>query len=258
MAYVIEGLAASAIQLAMYIRLHRDIGQWRFDQRLAVTLLKQSWPLILSSFAIMVYVKIDQIMLGKMQGMEVTGVYAAAARISEIWYFIPTILASSLFPAIIRSKALGERVYHQRLQRYYDVNAGLAYGLIMSLSFGAPSIVRILYGQEYQGAETIVIIHIWASLFVFLGVARGQWLVAEGLLRFSLLATMLGALSNIALNLVCIPLFAGIGAAIATVISYALSGWISSFVSQQTYQNGLLQLQAIVFPVRWFAELFHR
>ena len=54
-------------------------------------LLVESWPLLLSGISIMVYMKIDQIMLGQILGDESVGIYSAALRISEIWYFIPMI-----------------------------------------------------------------------------------------------------------------------------------------------------------------------
>lgn len=52
-------------------------------------LIKDAWPLMLSGMAIAIYMKIDQIMLGQMVGEEAVGVYSAAVRISEVWYFIP-------------------------------------------------------------------------------------------------------------------------------------------------------------------------
>jgi PST family polysaccharide transporter len=88
------------------------------------TLLKDSWPLILSGFAIMVYMKIDQIMIGEMLGEKAVGQYAAAARISEAWYFIPMVISGSLFPAIIKAKEQSEKLYYERLQKLYDLRVG--------------------------------------------------------------------------------------------------------------------------------------
>ena len=65
----------------------------------AQILLKDSWALLLSSIAVVVYMKIDQIMLGQMVGDEAVGIYSAAVRVSEVWYFIPTTIVASVFPA---------------------------------------------------------------------------------------------------------------------------------------------------------------
>jgi O-antigen/teichoic acid export membrane protein len=117
----------------------------------------------------------------------------------------------------------------------------------------APYIIAGLYGDAYKGAETILAIHIWSSIFVFLGVARGKYLVTEGLLKFSLLATSLGAIMNIVLNIFLIPKYHGVGAAMATVISYFTSAFLSSFFYRPLVQTGIMQTKALLAPIRYLA-----
>ena len=102
---------------------------------MAISLVKESWPLIFAGLAIAVYMKIDQIMLGEMIGKKAVGTYAAAVRLSEIWYFIPMAIASSVFPSIVKSKQLDEQIYKKRMQKFYDLNAILAYGLSVPFFF---------------------------------------------------------------------------------------------------------------------------
>ena len=77
----------------------------------ATVLLKESWPLILSGLVISVYMKIDQVMIKHLIDDNAVGIYAAAVKVSEIWYFIPVVIASSLFPAIINSRKINEVLY---------------------------------------------------------------------------------------------------------------------------------------------------
>ena len=95
-----------------------NIQNLKFNKSTAVALLKDSWPLILSGVVISIYMKIDQVMIQEMMGSEAVGQYAAAVRISEAWYFIPMVVASSLFPAIINAKKHSEEQYYARLQKY--------------------------------------------------------------------------------------------------------------------------------------------
>jgi len=88
-------------------------------------------------------------------------------------------------------------------------------------------------------------------LFVFLGVARGQYLVNEGLIKFSFFTTAVGAILNVSLNFILIPLYEGVGAAIATVVSYGVSSYLSSFVYPRLFETGLMQSKAIVSPIRY-------
>jgi O-antigen/teichoic acid export membrane protein len=68
---------------------------------------------LLSGIAIMIYMKIDQIMLGQMVGDEAVGIYSAAVRISEVWYFVPIAIVASVFPAILEAKKRSETQYYQ-------------------------------------------------------------------------------------------------------------------------------------------------
>jgi len=88
-------------------------------------------------------------------------------------------------------------------------------------------------------------------LFVFLGVARGQYLINEGLVRFSFFTTALGAIVNVGLNIILIPQYEGVGAAIATVISQGASAYLSSFVYPRLFETGLMQSKALIAPARY-------
>ena len=125
----------------------------------------------------------------------------------------------------------------------------MAYGLSLPLALAAPWLVRLAYGAVFAPAGTVLAVHIWASVFVFLGVARGQYLVNEGLTRFYLTATGAGALLNVGLNLLLIPRAGPVGAAWATVISYAVSAWVSSYWHPQVRAVAARQTQALLLPI---------
>jgi len=81
-----------------------SIFSWHFDLDMAKSLLKSSWPLIFSGIFIGIYMKIDQVMLKEMVDTQAVGLYAAAVKLSEAWYFVPTVIMSSFYPAIIEGK----------------------------------------------------------------------------------------------------------------------------------------------------------
>ena len=93
-------------------------------------------------------------------------------------------------------------------------------------------------------------IHIWASIFIFWGQILSKWLVNERLLVFSPIRHGVGAVINITLNLFLIPVYGGIGAAIATVISYAVASYLACFLYPKTRIAGKMMTLAIIFPIR--------
>lgn len=227
------------------LRFPLSAARWRTMKALA----GEAWPLMFASLAIFIYIRIDEIMLRQMAGPSEVGIYAAAAKLSELWYFIPMALASSVLPALVRSREQGAEVYRARLQQYYDVSALAAYTLSIPIALAAPWLVRITYGEAFAAAGPILAVHIWSSIFVFIGVARGQWLVNERLQGFYLGATCAGATVNILLNLLCIPRWGGLGAAYATVISYALASWIASYFHPAVRATGAMQTRALLVPL---------
>ncbi|MEB3193115.1 MAG: flippase [Snowella sp.] len=246
----VDGLMKSLGMIAMYCQEKRSLLAWKFNFRIAKELLEDSWPLILSSVMVTIYVKIDQVMLGTMATQKDVGIYAAAIRFSEIWYFIPVIICSSVFPTILKAKSQDQNFYYQRLQQLYDILMWLSLLIGLVVCLVAYPLIHWLLGDDYKQSAEILIIHIWALPFVFLGVGRNQWLVAENLTQFGFITTTLGAISNIVLNMFLIPISQGVGAAIATVISYAIAGYASCLFYRPAHPILWMLTKSLVIPFR--------
>jgi O-antigen/teichoic acid export membrane protein len=230
--------------------------RWRaFRFRLACRFLREAWPMMLSGFAVLLYLRLDVIMLLHQVGQEAVGIYSAAVRFTEIWYFVPVALAVSVLPALLRTRERDHEEYMARLQKFYDLNAGLAYGLALPLSLAAPWLVNLAYGPAYSASASVLMLHVWSSVFVFIGVARGQFLVNEGYTYFYLAATMAGLVINAGLNWVMIPRFGPWGAALATLIAQAVAGWLSSYFFAPMRATAQMQTRALFVPFRWYHYL---
>lgn len=228
--------------------------KWIFDVCIARALFKDAWPLILASVATMVYLRIDQIMIGNILGYKSLGQYSVAVNLSEAWYFIPAIIAGSVFPAIIITKKRSEKKYHERLQNLYDMMVWMAIAIALPMTFLSGWIVNFLYGAEYTQASGVLMIYVWAGIFVFLSVASGKWYVAEKLQSFLLLFATSGALLNIALNYILIKKIGMNGAAWATLISYFFSMYLVSSFFTKTRVN-FIKLSKSLSLLRLFKKL---
>lgn len=231
--------------------------RWRPDLGLARRLLRQSWPLMVASISTLIYMKIDQVMLKQMVGNAAVGTYAATVKVSEIWYFLPGALAASAFPEIVRSRE-GEKptVYHSRVQSLYDAMVWFAYAVCVPLTLLAGPITDLLFGADYAGSGAILRVHIWALVFMALGLARSKWLIAENMTRFVMLSSMFGALANVALNLVLIPAHSGLGAAWATLFSYALYAYVTPLAYRPARLAFRQMSRALAVPVRHLMRRF--
>jgi len=234
---LMESMILAIGLLIIYSRQRLNIFEWNLRVKLAVRLLKDSWPLMLAGLAISIYMRIDQVMIKQMLDTKAVGQYAAAVKLSESWYFIPVIVCSSLFPAVVNAKKQSEELYNARLQKLYSLMLWIAIPITVVMTLLASNIVHFLYGMEFSEAGSVLAVYSWASIFVFLGVASGKWYLVENLQFFSFINSVIGAVVNIALNLILIKKYGIIGAAWATVISYGCAAYLLNFVYPKTRNN---------------------
>jgi len=128
----------------------------------------------------------------------------------------------------------------------------VAVSLIISLT--SKPLIYFLYGDKYNLTSSVLIIHIWASVFVFLGVASSKWFIIENLQKFTLYRVFTGLLVNIILNLSLIPMFGVNGAAMATLISQAIASVLFNSFSNKTRTLFILQIKSIFYPIKLINE----
>jgi PST family polysaccharide transporter len=136
------------------------------------------------------------------------------------------------------------------MQLFFDVMTAIAYAIVVPIVIFGPWLVKAIFGSSYIAAGPMLRAHACALLFVFLGTARSRWLIAENLVRFNMLVTILGALTNIAMNFALIPRFGGLGAALAVVVSQAVSTYLSSILSKRLWPVFRQQSLALLIPFR--------
>jgi PST family polysaccharide transporter len=240
-----EAALGALLLLIIYRRHAGGLGSWRFEIGWAKALIRDGWPMVLSGFAVMIYMRIDQIMLGQMRGNHDVGVYSAALRFSEIWYFIPMAIVSSVAPSITAAKQLDEAVYYGRIQKLLRVMVLVSLSIIIPVSFLASYVVVGLYGDSYAAAGPILAIHIWGAVFVFMGVAQGPWFVTEGLMKAYLNRALAGGIVNVLLNLYLIPRFGGLGAAVATLVAQVVSTFLMNALDPRTRRIFWMEARAL-------------
>jgi len=233
-----------------------NLLEWRFNFSLAKKLLGQGWMIMLGAVFAMVYLKIDQVMLRWFGAVQDVGIYAVASKISEAWYFIPSIIVASLFPKLLELRKRSEEEFNKRLQHLFDMLFCIALFFAILVSIVAKPLMNFLYGDEFSGSAIVLSIHIWAGIFISMRAAFSKWILVEDAVAFSMFTQGAGAMTNIVLNLVFIPLYGGIGAALATLISYAAASYFSLFFYKKTRVVFWIMSKSLIYPFRLSAKLF--
>ncbi|RZA16615.1 MAG: flippase [Proteobacteria bacterium] len=242
----VESLAVAAVMYATYRAVNAHPRAWRFSSTRAVALLRDSWPLAVASVSVLLYMRMDQLMIGMLLDDEAVGLYSAAARLSEAWYFVPGAIVASLNPALIRLRADAPAAYEHRLRQMFSALIAISLVVAVPVSLFSGEIQQFLYGPAYRGSGPVLAIHIWNGIFVSLGIATSQWLVAEGLSLYSTIRTLIGLAINVVGNVLLIPRFGIEGAATATLLGFGFATF-SILCFSRTRRGGLIVCRSLLF-----------
>jgi len=236
------GVAEAVLIVSVSRRAGLLDGPRRFLREDARGFLRDASPLVVNAIAVSIFYRIDQVMLHKMTGDSVLGPYVIAVQLIELFSAIPGALLSSLFPALSRS-ANDAPLFLHYLGTSYRFLLFVVFGLCATMAPVATPMILLLYGRDYLPTAALLIVLIWSEVPLFFGTALSNALIAKGLQRYLPAATIVGAVSNIALNLVVIPRYGAIGASWATVFSYSFAGIFMYLLFKQTRPLTLLGLR---------------
>lgn len=231
-----EVFVAQVAMVVMYHRTGESIFKWKWNRDIARDMFRDSWPLLLSTISAVLYLRIGQVMLGKMISYAEVGIYAAAVKISEVWYFVPAMVVLTIYPKLIEVKKINEELYNRRLLEFFSIMALISYGAMIPTFFFNRLIIKVIFGPQYVAAGAILSIHIWAGLFYSMAVSRACWCNIENYTRGTFYSTLAGAILNVILNIPLIPMYGGMGAATATMLARLVAGYLSTlFMSRKIF-----------------------
>lgn len=239
-----------AISLIVYSRRDRLIDFSQASLIEGQRLLSASWPLLVRQIAIGIYMRLDQVLVGRLLDDHAVGIYAAAARVSEIWYFVPTAIMTAVVPRLAAKHRESEAQYEAALSKVMRTIAAMSLVAALVTSLGSRQIVNLLYGPAYSDAAQVLAIHAWGGLFVSVGVASTAWFINTRNMRFGLYQAIVGAIVSLALNLLLIPRFGVAGAACTVVAAQFVSAIGFNACFRQTRPIFRIQLESFNM-LRW-------
>lgn len=259
--YALESVAAG-IAILVRFRLDRSAPRLRRSGlRGSFEMLRESVPLLISGIANQVNLRGDVIVLQAMLGSAAVGIYSAAARMSELAYFLPGVFMNATLPVLLKTrKKYGAEhpKYIGMLQRSYDQAFWVGIAIAAAVAVVGTFVIRVVFGPEYEQSVWVLYIHLAACPFVFMAAVYSKWIIAEGTLWSSVVRHGLGAAVNIAGNIALIPVLGVVGSAIATVVSYTVASYLATFVGRRSRFAGVQMTLAIVAPVRLLLRLARR
>ncbi|MGM9679881.1 MAG: flippase [Eubacteriales bacterium] len=197
-------------------------------------ILQNSYHFIINGLAVTLYTQLDRIMLGKVVSEDAVGFYSAASTIAVLWEFVPNAIIHSASPLLIKEYDKDKNSFEKK---YKMLLAGIALmGVAVGIGFTVFSklVIFVLYGKAYYPAIPALSILIWSTGFAMIGTARGIWVIAGRKNRYVKYYTFIGAVVNLVLNLLVIPVWGIVGASITTLFSQIVVSLIAPLFFKET------------------------
>lgn len=245
----LSDLVIALVLVAFYLK--ENTQKLEIVPGLGREVLMESYHFILSGLMTAIYGQMDKIMLGQMCSDSDVGYYSIATSICGMWIFVPIALINSFRPKIMELKKRGdEKQYLLRLKQLYSVVIWLSIAVSLGVSVLGKWIVVLLYGDAYLGAVSALRIAIWFETFSMIGTARGIWILCEGKNRYVKYYLGIGALVNLLLNALWIPVWGIDGAAYATLITQIVTSLVAPLLFRETRAHTKIVLDAFLFAWR--------
>lgn len=222
-------LVASGYCMAYHTKIG-SMKEWRFNLKYARFLLHESFPLLLTNTAVIVYQRIDHVMIGQMIDKESVGYYSVASRFVEVLIYIPMMLAQTITPVLVSIRERNPRDYIQKGQQFMNLSLWCSFLAAGVTSLLAYWIVLLTFGKAYLPAVAVLQVMSFKTASVALSNTAGAMLVTEGLQRYAIIRDGLGCIVCISLNYLLLPLYGIIAAAWIAIASNVAAGYIADAI----------------------------
>ena len=200
----------------------------------AFVFLREAMPIYIGALLAYVYLKSDIVMLHLLTNSEQVAYYGIAAQLSEAWIMFPALIISILMKRINDYKDISKADYLEYLRYLNSMVVLASYSVMILVILFGDVFIDYIYGTSYDSVSDLLKILTFSSLFLATRAVFSKWLIIEKEYTLSLYSHGTGAVLNIVLNMLLIPIYSSTGAAVATLLAYFTSNFLFLLVHKQS------------------------
>ena len=234
------------IAIAAFV-LYQILGgkKMTFSLSIGKEMFKKSKYYIFPAMMVTIFAQTDKLMIKMMIDETATGYYGAAVSCAGLSGFVFTAIIDSFRPAIFEGKNIDENIFRKRLAMLYSVTIYLSLIQSAIMTMLSKYVVDILYGKEYLPAVNALRIIVWYTTFSYLGAIRNIWMLANKQQKYLWKINLIGAIANVAMNLILIPILGINGAAIASLLTQLFTNVVVGYVIKPIRPNNDIMLESL-------------
>ena len=225
------------------------------DIEILKNILKHSTPLFFITLLTFLTFRVDIFILNYFNMTKEISLYSNAVKLSEPWIILSGAITSSFFPVILKSKNISLKKYYNQYRKTFFILFWTSISISIITFTLAEKIIQILFGYQYLQSASLLKVHIWSNVFIFLSSAVSTLENFENLNKISLLKYSSATALNITINFMLIPKYGAIGCSYASLITYFyISFMFNLFYKKGRYINKIII--SSVFEFRFFKTIF--
>ena len=244
---VLDSLLLSSGYLYSYNIKINKASQCKFNKHIANKLVKQSFPLFLSSVAIVIYCRIDQLMIGELLDNTKLGVYSVAIQFTNVLIFVPTIIAQTISPILVQAKVTDTTRYKALAYQFISITVWGCIIIAIIVSTLAYPLVNYTFGEAYICASPILSMMAFKVVGDALSQTSGQIMIVDGMQKYASIRNLIGCVVCVVLNLILIKKYGIVGTAITALITIFSSGFFANLVIRPYRYIFRLQVKSLFY-----------
>lgn len=247
-AFVVEVLVTAFVYVYIIYKRSIVLPLSISCQRIS-NLVREALPLMISGAVILVYMKVDQLMLGFLSSKEEVAYYVAATRLSEAWYFVGlTIIAVYLPKFMYVKQQFGEKRFISDFVFFGRWLFWFCIFISVGTSIASEILINELYGEKYNRSHIVLLISIWAVPCVVIGGLASRLYIEKGRTDIVLKRSLAGLAVSLTLNAILIPRYGAAGAAFSLLCTQFFSGALFPFFDKEKSVKNVIF--SILIPYR--------
>ena len=241
--YSLDFLLIAIFLLVIY--KNKGTQKLSFSFKIGKKMLNKSKYYIISTMMVTIFAQTDKIMLKMMLDNSSVGYYTAGITCATMFAFVFAAILDSFRPTVFEAKKKSNEAFQEQMKKLYSILIYFSLLICLLSTIFSPLIIKIMYGKEYSLAIPVLRVVVWYTTFSYLGSARNIWVMAEEKQKYLWIMNLSGAIINIILNLILIPVYNIVGAAIASLITQIFTNIIIGFIIKPIRENNKLMIQAL-------------
>jgi len=222
------------------------VSEWKYDKTIVSYYIRESFPLVLSGAAVIIYQRIDQVMIGNMIDNASVGYFATAGKFLDLVLFLPMVLTQTVTPLLVKAKERNKEEYERKEQQFVSIVVWISILLSVVVSMSAYWLIYFTYGEKYLMAVPILQIMAFKTVGMALSSSSGQIIIMEHIQKWAFIRNIIGCIICVGLNFLLIPKYGVIGSAWVTIITVAFTGCFANIFIPPYHKIMKIQIHALL------------